>query len=467
MLKESIKILAPVLVLAAGILGYAAFGKPQKPPQTPAAKSPAELVRVRPVERFTDKIKIEFDGLVIPYRRINLSAEIAGRVTEKDKNLKAGTFVQKGVKLLEIDRKFYQLEVDRLTAEREQTEAAGDVLKEQIASTKKLIEIAKEQRSLEESNMKRSANLRERGAITQSQYEADRKTYLTVKNSVTTLENELNQLKKQKLQNEKAVAIAQARVDQAQRDVDLSIVKAPLSGLVVEDLVEQDDFVQRGTALFQIEDTTQVEISSNLKMEDFGWLVQAPQSTSAQKSEPQIAEIGLADAYDLPDNDVFVSYELAGVTYEWKGNISRLAGTGLDPKTRMVPCRVTVPEPRKFQRKSDSQMITSRTPRTLMNGMFVQMSTGVVPGRPLLSLPEEAVRPGNKVWISTQEELRIETIKVVHRQDGLVLVHEENSPLLPGDRVIVSQLAEPEVGMKLKIQNAPESNESTTDEESL
>ncbi|MDB4786642.1 MAG: HlyD family efflux transporter periplasmic adaptor subunit [Planctomycetaceae bacterium] len=467
MLNEALKIISPILVLAAGVLGYVVFGQPQRPPQDNKTVTPAELVEVQSVERFTKKIKIEFDGLVIPYRRINLSAEIAGRVTEKPDNLQAGSFVKEGIKLLEIDKRFYQLEVDRLTAEKEQTEAAGGVIAEQVTSTQKLIVIAEDQRKLEEANIKRSENLRERGAITQSQYEADRKTYLSIQNSVTTLENQLNQLLKQKFQNQKTVAIAQAKIDQAQRDLDLSTLKAPISGLIVDDFVEKDDFVQRGTALFQLEDTSKVEISSNLKMEEFGWLIQSPQSNSAQETSPELTEIGLADAYRLPENDVKVTYELAGVTYEWEGQISRLAGTGLDPKTRMVPCRVTVPEPRTFIRSTDSQHITSRSPRTLMNGMFVKMSTGVVPGRPLLSLPERGVRPGNIVWLVSRDGLRVETIKVVHRQDGRVLIHEENSPLLPGDKVIVSQLSEPEVGMKLKAQPTHKPSDNSDAKESL
>ena len=467
MLKEALKIIAPVLVLAVGVLGYVIYGAPQKPDQAPRSESPAELVEVLPVERFTEKIKIDFDGLVIPYRRINLSAEIAGRVTDKPQKLQAGSFVKEGTRLLEIDQKFYQLEVDRLTAEKEQTEAAGEVIQEQVESTQRLIDIAKDQSQLEEANKQRSENLRDRGAITQAQYEADLKNYLTFKNSVTTLENQKNQYVKQKSQNEKAVAIAQTKIDQAQRDLDMSIVKAPISGLIVESFVEKDDFVQRGTALFQLEDTSQVEISSDLKMEDFGWLIQSPQSTSPQETPPPISELSLAEAYRLPENDVTVAYELAGVTYEWEGQISRLAGTGLDPKTRMIPSRVTVPEPRKFIRENDSQIITSRAPRTLMNGMFVKMSTGVVPGRPLLSIPEEGVRPGNIVWLSTKKGLQVETIKVVHRQDGRVLIHEEDSPLLPGDKVIVSQLAEPEEGMPLKVQTASKLAEKSDDKESL
>jgi len=511
MLKEAQKIIAPILVLALGIVGFKVFGKQQKPPQAPQAEPEAELVDVMLVEDYNGKIEIEFDGLVIPYRRVNLSAEIAGRITDKcdrglegksnndsdtlaaskdqdcgedssspgtasmqsenqepccpeSQEIQEGRMVEKGHQLLTIDREFYELERDRLNAEKEQTEAAGEVIREQIESTKKLVAIAEEQRQLEEANQQRAERLLKRGAITQAEYETNRKNYLTVLNSLTNLENQLSQLQKQKLQNEKAVDIAAAKLNQAKRDLELSVVKAPITGLIVEDHVEPGDYVQRGSPLFLIEDVSQVEISSNLKMEDFAWLTQASASSLPQYESAGFAA-SVAEAYQLPNHPVTVSYKLAGSVYEWEGRISRLAGTGLDPKTRMVPCRVTVPKPQNITRVGDSRRLISRSPRTLMNGMFVQLSMEVDTPVDLLALPEKAVRPGNAVWfVDENKQLQSARIEVVHRQNGRVLINKKNSPLRANQAVIVSQLAEPQEGMNLKVKD---SAKKSTKEETL
>ncbi|MBD3674196.1 MAG: HlyD family efflux transporter periplasmic adaptor subunit [Planctomycetaceae bacterium] len=461
MINEAVKIFAPVVVLAVGVLGYSVFGKTQKAPQAPVSEPEAELVKVQAAERFTEEIKIEFDGLVIPYRRINLAAEISGQVTKKPKNLQAGSFVQQDAELLEIDEEFYRLEKERLEAEVGQADAAIEELKTERDNTQKLIDIAQEQYDLAQNDFQRVTALRERGAITRSEYEEEKKAVLTSKNALVTLENKKRQLTEKVRQSEQNKKIAEKRLELAIRDFNKSKLQAPISGLIVEDYVEESDYVQKGTVLFQLEDTSKVEISSSLKMEDFGWLLQAPQSTSAQQTPEVSNGISSAEAYTLPQNDVTVDYDLAGTTYEWTGKISRLAGTGLDPKTRLVPCHVTVNDPLEFHRKDDSSKITSRSPRTLMNGMFVQMTTRVVPAKPLLALPEKGVRPGNMVWISRNGQLEIETIEVVHRQDNLVLIHEEGSPIAPGEKIIVSQLAEPEEGMKVDSESSIAASEET------
>lgn len=451
MINEAIKIISPLLVLAIGVVGYAVFGKTQKAAQAPPSEAAAELVEVQTAERFSDNIRIEFDGLVIPYRRINLAAEISGQVTKKPENLQAGSYVQKDAELLEIDEEFYRLEKERLEAEVDQAEAVIEELKAELVNTESLSKIAKEQFDLAEAAYERATELwKIRKVITRAEYEDALKNKLTAENAWVTIKSQVERLSNQLKQSEHNKKIVERRLDLAIRDFNKSKLKAPISGLIVEDYVEESDYVQKGTVLFQLEDTSKVEISSNLKMEDFGWLMQSPQSTSAQKSPQTTNGITPAEAYALPQNDVTVEYELAGTTYQWTGKISRLAGTGLDPKTRMVPCHVTVNEPLAFQRKSDSRKITSRSPRTLMNGMFVEMTTEVVPAKPLLALPERGVRPGNMVWVSRNGELEMETIEVIHRQDNLVLIHEEESPIAPGEEIIVSQLAEPEKGVKLK-----------------
>lgn len=450
MIKEAIKIISPLVVLFIGVVGYRVFGITQKALVAPPSEPASELVKVQMSERFTENIRIEFDGLVIPYRRINLAAEIAGQVTQKPENLRAGSYVQKDAELLEIDEEFYRLEKERLQAEVEQAEKAKEELITERANVKRLYEIAEKQYKIAYDDFKRAEELDKRGTITLAEVEDARKTKLTAENAKVTLENQSDRLANQIDQAEQNVKIVQKRLELAERDFRKSKLKAPISGLIVEDYVEENDYVQKGTVLFQLEDTSKVEISSNLKMEDFGWLMQSPQSTSAQQTSQISNGITPAEAYSLPQNDVTVEYELAGTVYQWTGKISRLAGTGLDPKTRMVPCHVTVNEPLAFQRKSDSQKITSRSPRTLMNGMFVQMATEVVPAKPLITLPEKGVRPGNMVWVFRDGELEMETIEVVHRQDNLVLIHEEGSPIAPGESIIISQLAEPETGMKVK-----------------
>ena len=80
---EILRIMLPVLVLAAGVGGYLALSSLG---HTPTRKRPTPLpplVETVSVEDYDQGIDIETDGLVVPYREINVSAEVAGRIKFK------------------------------------------------------------------------------------------------------------------------------------------------------------------------------------------------------------------------------------------------------------------------------------------------------------------------------------------------------------------------------------------------
>jgi multidrug efflux pump subunit AcrA (membrane-fusion protein) len=82
-----------------------------------------------------------------------------------------------------------------------------------------------------------------------------------------------------------------------------------------------------------------------------------------------------------------------------------------------------------------------------MRGMFVQVSVHVASPHPLVSIPEEALRPSGDVWLVRDDRLVIVRPKPVQVADGRVLFESEASGLEPGDRVVVSQLSHPHEGM--------------------
>jgi multidrug efflux pump subunit AcrA (membrane-fusion protein) len=448
MVNELFRVAAPIVVLAAGILGFVAFGQKAEPPQKDLTDQPAQEVATVAVRRFDDaedQIEIEFDGVVVPFRQIRVSSEIEGRITFKAQQLRAGRFVTAGTRLLEIDPEFHRLEVKRLEAEKVQAQKmVAELQDDRRKLEEELIPNAEKQVELEEEDLARVKQLVERKVATASELIPYERSRLNAQNSLDNLEKQVLQLENKIAQNEQMIVITDARLGQAKRDLKHSTLTAPIDGLIVEDHVEEGSYVQRGTELFLVEDTSQVEISSNLTMDELGWLLQSPQ-LSPGGTLPDTEQ----SAYQLPQVPVTVSYDLAGEVYHWNAHISRLAGTGVDPRSRTIPCRVTVPQPRQFTVDEESKLQTSRSPRTLMNGMFVEMRAKVVPSRPVLAVPEQAVHPGNVVWKYTENGLEIVTIEVLHRQGDEVLILAANSPLAAGDEVIASPLSIVEPGTPL------------------
>ena len=101
-----------------GFAGYTAISQglrrePLEDDRPPTAVTGIAAV-VRPYEQ---QLTSDADGIVVPYREIEISAEVAGRITKREEVCRAGNYVEKDQLLVEIDPRDYTLEVDRLKAE--------------------------------------------------------------------------------------------------------------------------------------------------------------------------------------------------------------------------------------------------------------------------------------------------------------------------------------------------------------
>ena len=72
-----------------------------------------------------------------------------------------------------------------------------------------------------------------------------------------------------------------------------------------------------------------------------------------------------------------------------------------------------------------------------------------------MAVPVDAVRPSGDIWLMRNEELVILRPTRVHANDQVVLYAAEDSGILPGDKVVVSQLANPYDGMAIREQPLP------------
>lgn len=443
--KETLRIAGPLLVVILGVAAFAAIGQPVGP-QTKQVDAPAAaLVEAVSVREHAGPILVAVDGLVVPYREISVAAEVPGRITFKTEECRAGRFVTAGAKLFEIDPETYRLEVERLEAEKEQARSDQYVVEIESENTKRLIELADRQVELAENELERVRRLQSRRAATAADLDQAIQGEVTARNNLVTLENQVRLLEKRTIRLGHAVMVIESRLKQAKRDLARTTVRAPVDGVVVSDLVEQDGFVKEGDELVVLEDTSAVEVQCNLKVDELSWLWQAAGPPSVKKL------LAADDAYELPQVPVTVSYQIGGNEYEWRGKVYRYEGIGLDERTRTVPCRIKVDNPREF--RVDGKTVEASNPglRALLRGMFVDVTARIQPRMALLRLPDEAVKPGNKVWCVRGGRLEILPIDVLWREPRRVFVSAETSGLSDGDQAVVSPLAQPENGMTVRI----------------
>jgi hypothetical protein len=160
--------------------------------------------------------------------------------------------------------------------------------------------------------------------------------------------------------------------------------------------------------------------------------------------------------YQLPHVGVTVIWELSGRRYAWKGHLDRYDGIGVNEKTRTVPCRILIENPRQvFELAGDDPNDTRPAqsgPRALVRGMFVDVRIDCQPRTPLLALPEEAIRPGKLVWLLRDGKLAFEKVKLAGIVRGRAIIDNSDGILAEGERAVVSTLAYAYEGMTVKQQ---------------
>lgn len=440
------RLIVPPAVLIGGAVGFVVLANSKEMPQPRDVEAAAPLVETATVTEAKGGLDLAADGLVVPFRSVNLSAEVEGRVVEKSENCRSGRTVRAGELLLKIDPTSYELQISRLQSERDQAQASLEELAVQTANADASISLAKEDVALRQADYQRVAGLQRQGVSTQQAIDAARREELASRTALVTIENEKRLLVAQRARLEQAVKLTGVQIEEAERDLAHVTIRAPFDGVIVSVNVEKDGYCKKGDPLVELEDTSAVEVRTHLEMRALAWL---------RANRPVGVESPLG-AYDIPQIPVTVTYDVLGNSYAWRGVLSRIDGVGLDDRTRTVPCRVLVTEPQAVSLKEGSPDLPVAAPPALMRGMYVKVELHTTPSEPLLSVPEIAVRPGNTVWAVRDGKLEHFSLPAARVTRGSVLVAPQVTELKVGDAVVVSPLPAAKEGMAVRVQDPPQ-----------
>ncbi len=101
-MSEPLRILLPLVILALGVGAFMFLRTRGEVPVRPPQQTRAPEVGTAPVAVHNEALTMEVDGQVVPYREINLSAEVTGRVVHKAEVCRAGRFVRQCVLLMRL-----------------------------------------------------------------------------------------------------------------------------------------------------------------------------------------------------------------------------------------------------------------------------------------------------------------------------------------------------------------------------
>jgi multidrug efflux pump subunit AcrA (membrane-fusion protein) len=481
-LTESVKYLISFVIIAAGVAGFMFLKSLQKPPLTRPSDSLIPLVEVREVIGYAGQLDMEVTGSVVPYREIRVAAEVAGRVTNKSPACEAGQFVQKGELLLEIDPEEYRLDIETQKANLEQAKRRIEENLQLIDGEKKNIELAASDLQLQRDEWQRNQRLKD--ALSRSELDRSRRAVIAAESALTLRRNNLASLESAETRLEAALEVAKRQLEKAELNLRRATVVAPETGVIVSEMVQEGDYVGRGTQLLIFEDTRRAEVLCNLTMSELNQIrknAAAAQTGNESLESNTTSESDLSAVYRLPKTPVTI-FDPANPDVQWSGVLERFDGIGVDSVTKTIPCRIAVDNP--IAEGANGSY-------ALVRGMFVRCllefhaSSGNSESR-YLALPEQAVQPNRHVWTVQDSRLKKKSIKVVdyvntelgqpsnpsRSNSRLAIIAKTDVGPDKGDLVVVSPLSQPSDDVEVEISNPdatkkpPESAADSSDSDS-
>ncbi len=407
-----------VLLAAVGITFGMIALRPEPEEQEPVATVP--LVEVQPYTVNSGALEILGTGTVQPREEVSLGAEIAGRLVWVNPDFREGGSVGAGEVLFRIDASDYQNRV---------RSAQADVAAQDVAVLQ-----AQEEVAIAQAELQRFANRESTRAAVGGNARILPPEQLAGRAAGASLAGDApdpNILATREPQLRSAQAAqerAQANLADARLALSRTAVRAPFAGLVRSENASVGTLVQPGQALGSVVATDAYEVRVSL-------------------SEQEAALIpGLFNARgaNIPAS---VEMEYGGRLWRWTGVVDR-ADPILDAETRTIDVFLRIPNPQRGGVAIGGDDTDPGAAPPLLLGSFVSASITAGAAQPYATIPLEALREGDTVWLLVQGKLRIVPVDVIQRTDRLAFVSGEG--LGQGGSVITSALRTPVDGMSLR-----------------
>lgn len=415
------------------------------------------VVDVARVEPYEGEIDLVVSGTAVPFREIRVGAEVTGVIARKDPQCEAGNFVKQGTVLLEIDPRDYELELKTLESEKLQATRTMDETDEEIRGALKNVELAESDLNLQQKEFQRMERLR--GSLSATEMDQAQRALLNSESQLTLRKNTYEMLHKKKERLKSSLDLIANRKERAELNLARTFVKAPTDGVLVEENVEQGDFVSVGRDLFRFECTSCVEVVCNLTPGELAWIRKYAVPNADSNANNRI--------YGLPKLQVEL-FEQSNPDVKWTGILERFDGIGPTETTKSIPCRIVVQQPVGEDRFGNQ--------KALVRGMYVKCRM-VLPvqhlDRKLAIFPASALRPDDYLWAVREKKLFRFDVQMVDRsppkrsqgEENKVVVELADSGMQIGESVVTTPLPQPTVGgsvklMKTRVQPPGEVTES-------
>ena len=394
-------------ILAGGVGVAVAFVKTRPEPKREQEEATLPTVEVVEVVGGTQSVQLQLNGQVQPSRQIVVMAEVGGRVVWQNGEVVPGGLVKSGDPLVRIDPRDYALAVKQQNA--------------QLSSQQLSLKVEKG-----------------RVKVAEREWELFKKEREALGLPIPEEDDESLALRQPYMDSaEVGVASAKSGLSRAQLQLSKTIVTAPFNAFVRTEAVEKGQLVSPGMQLATLVGTDAFWVQVSVPMD-------------------KLAYVRLPDG-DTAGSKVKVFLQTGNGRIEREGHVIRLLGD-LDPVGRLARVLVEVKDPFLLQASKaegetaelgGTEAKSQRSHLPLLLGSFVRVEIEGVELSDVVRIPRLALQENSKVYrLTSDDELAIEQVEVVWGTNDEAVVR---GPLKAGDRLVVTTLAAPVVGMKVRI----------------
>lgn len=419
-----------LMSLALGLLAYAGIlvrdtvqARMNEEQRSRPARERVFAVNVIPAQFGPVTPQLSAFGEILSLRSLELRAATGGALVSLDPGFVEGGRVQAGQLLAQVDpanaqSAFDRTESDRLDAEAEEREAIRA-----LGLAQDELEAAREQVGLREQALKRQQDLRDRNVGTAA--------------AVETAELALSSAKQAVLTHRRAVAVAEARIDQAatslrrieiaqdeaQRLLDDTEIRAEFSGTLSEVTVVAGRLVSANEKLAQLVDPDLLEVAFRVSTQQYARL--------------------LNESGQIKETPVTVTLDVFGTNITTKGKLSREgAAVGEGQTGRLLFAEL-------------------ETPRGFKPGDFVTVQLDEPELRRVARLPAAALNAASEVLVIGEDDrLEVVQTELLRRQGDEVLIRARG---LDGREVVAERT--PLLGAGIKVKPLRRSGDTVVSEE--
>jgi membrane fusion protein, multidrug efflux system len=221
---------------------------------------------------------VSIDDAYVRAAKLSVATDVSGIVSEVA--VKEGQHVHKGDVLFRLDDRQFRNALAGADANRAQVALTMEAMKRDYQRMLRDIDVRRAQVQSDQATYDRFANLVKGGGATRAEYDDARFRLASDKAAVDSLQEQA-QVQLARLGGDAGVDVtrtpqylqAQAQVDEAQRQLNDTVVHAPFEGIVTQvDTIQPGSYLAASTAAFGLVSTEDVWMEANPKETELTWV---------------------------------------------------------------------------------------------------------------------------------------------------------------------------------------------------